>query len=150
MNVIDLEHIWHPLNKSATTGCHVTSVIRLVTFTFIWCFYPKRLTVHSGYTFTFFFQQCVPWELNPLPFLLLTQWSTTEPQEHGSIWISGSFILILINLCIFNHTVCLLTYKCCKMYSVFLPNSNRYFSTVNSQLKSYLFLESVHTGQAFI
>ncbi len=25
---------------------------------------------------------CVPWELNPLPFALLTQCSTTEPQEH--------------------------------------------------------------------
>ncbi len=26
--------------------------------------------------------QCVPWELNPQPFALLTQCSTTEPQEH--------------------------------------------------------------------
>ncbi len=25
---------------------------------------------------------CVPWELNPQPFALLTQCSTTEPQEH--------------------------------------------------------------------
>ncbi len=25
---------------------------------------------------------CVPWELNPRPFVLLTQCSTTEPQEH--------------------------------------------------------------------
>ncbi len=25
---------------------------------------------------------CVPWELNPKPFALLTQCSTTEPQEH--------------------------------------------------------------------
>ncbi len=43
-------------------------------------FYPKRLTVHSGYTF--FISMCVPWELNPQPFALLTQCSTTEPQEH--------------------------------------------------------------------
>ncbi len=43
-------------------------------------FYPKRLTVHSGYTF--FISMCVPWELNPRPFALLTQCSTTEPQEH--------------------------------------------------------------------
>ncbi len=28
-------------------------------------FYPKRLTVHSGYTF--FVSMCVPWELNPQP-----------------------------------------------------------------------------------
>ncbi len=26
---------------------------------------------------------CVPWELNPQPFALLTQCSTTEPQEHN-------------------------------------------------------------------
>ncbi len=28
---------------------------------------------------------CVPWELNPQPFALLTQCSTTEPQELLSI-----------------------------------------------------------------
>ncbi len=27
---------------------------------------------------------CVPWELNPQPFALLTQCSTTEPQEHSN------------------------------------------------------------------
>ncbi len=46
----------------------------------IFYFYPKRLTVHSGYTF--FVSMCVPWESNPLSFALLTQCSTTEPQEH--------------------------------------------------------------------
>ncbi len=25
---------------------------------------------------------CVPWKLNPQPFALLTQCSTTDPQEH--------------------------------------------------------------------
>ncbi len=35
--------------------------------------------LHSGYTF--FISMCVPWELNPQPFALLTQCSTTEPQE---------------------------------------------------------------------
>ncbi len=44
-------------------------------------FYPKRITVHSGYTF-FLYSVCVPWELNPQPFALLMQCSTTEPQEH--------------------------------------------------------------------
>ncbi len=39
-------------------------------------FYPKRLTVHSGYIFF--------GELNPQPFALLTQCSTTELQEHFS------------------------------------------------------------------
>ncbi len=42
----------------------------------------KQLTVHSGYTF--FVSMCVPWELNPQPFALLTQCSTTEPQERNA------------------------------------------------------------------
>ncbi len=42
-------------------------------------FYPKRLTMHSGYTFCI--SMCVSWESNPQPFALLTQCSTTEPQE---------------------------------------------------------------------
>ncbi len=29
-----------------------------------------------------FITMCVPWESNPQPFALLTQCSTTEPQEH--------------------------------------------------------------------
>ncbi len=33
-------------------------------------------------TIHFFVSMCVPWELNPQPFVLLTQCSTTEPQEH--------------------------------------------------------------------
>ncbi len=37
--------------------------------------------MHSGYTF-FCPYVCVPWELNPQSFALLTQCSTTEPQEH--------------------------------------------------------------------
>ncbi len=58
----------------------------VITFTFyIYAFsrrfYPKRLTVHSGYTC--FISMCVPWESNPQPFALLTQCSTTEPQEHS-------------------------------------------------------------------
>ncbi len=28
-----------------------------------------------------FISMCVPWELNPQPFALLTQCSTTEPQD---------------------------------------------------------------------
>ncbi len=30
----------------------------------------------------FFVSMCDPWELNPQPNALLTQCSTTEPQEH--------------------------------------------------------------------
>ncbi len=53
-----------------------------ITFSFTRHFYPKRLTVHSGYTT--FSSVCVSWEFNPQPFALLTQCSTTEPQEHFS------------------------------------------------------------------
>ncbi len=54
----------------------------ILTYTFIRHFYLKRLTVHSSYTFII--SMCVSWELNPQPFTLLTQCSTTEPQEHES------------------------------------------------------------------
>ncbi len=50
-------------------------------YAFSGCFYPKWLTVHSD----FFISECVPWELNPQPFVLLTQCFTTEPQEHWCI-----------------------------------------------------------------
>ncbi len=33
------------------------------------------------YFFFFYISMFVPWELNPQPFALLTQCSTTEPQE---------------------------------------------------------------------
>ncbi len=34
----------------------------------------------------FFISMCVPWELNPRPFALLTQCSTTEPQEQEHLY----------------------------------------------------------------
>ncbi len=40
------------------------------------------LTAFRLYIIIFFLSVCVPWELNPWPFALLTQCSTTEPQEH--------------------------------------------------------------------
>ncbi len=43
-------------------------------------FYPKRLTVHSGYTFIY--QYVCSLGIEPMTFALLTQCSTTEPQEH--------------------------------------------------------------------
>ncbi len=57
----------------------VASYVSLHLHAFIRCFYPKQLTVHSGYTFIV--KMCVPWELNLQPFALLMQCSTTEPQE---------------------------------------------------------------------
>ncbi len=61
-------------------------------YAFSRCFYPKRLTVHSGYTFIV--SMCVPWDTI---FALLTQCSTTEPQEHWNkvfaIWHWGTLFL---------------------------------------------------------
>ncbi len=57
-------------------------------YAFIRHFYPKRRTVHSGYTF--FISMCVPLELNPQPFALSTQCSTTEPQEHLIVQLNKS------------------------------------------------------------
>ncbi len=58
-------------------------------YAFSRCFYPKQLTVYSGYIlaiyckiFFYFISMCVSWESNPQPFALLTQCSTTETQEH--------------------------------------------------------------------
>ncbi len=58
--------------------------IFFLTFTFTFmhladAFIQSDLQLHSGYTFLI---TCVHWESNPQPFALLTQCSTTEPQEH--------------------------------------------------------------------
>ncbi len=43
--------------------------------------YQMLLSIaNSGYTF--FVSMYIPWELNPQPFALLTQCSTTEPLKH--------------------------------------------------------------------
>ncbi len=48
-------------------------------------FYPKRLTVHSGYTL--FCQYACSLGIEPTTFALLMQCSTTEPQEHvENLW----------------------------------------------------------------
>ncbi len=43
-------------------------------------FIQSDLQEHSGINF-FFISMCVPWELTPQPFALLTQCSITELQE---------------------------------------------------------------------
>ncbi len=76
----------HPINlfRSKRENSHRNDLIFQSIYIYIYAFsrrfYPKRLTVHSGYTC--FISMCVPWESNPQPFALLTQCSTTEPQEH--------------------------------------------------------------------
>ncbi len=61
-------------------------LFKCFTFSFIRRFYPKRLTVHSGYTC--FCQYMCSLGLEPTTFALLTQCSTTEPQEVFS-WIAN-------------------------------------------------------------
>ncbi len=74
LKVIVSSYIWDEL---------VSKIIIIYIYAFSRRFYPKRLTVHSGYTF--FVSISVLWELNPQPFALLMQYSTTEPQEHSLI-----------------------------------------------------------------
>ncbi len=71
---------FHTPNWSTFTFMHLADAFTFYIYAFSRCFYPKRLTVHSGYTFIV--SMCVPWESNPQPFALLMQCSTTEPQEH--------------------------------------------------------------------
>ncbi len=79
---------------------HLCLTICYISLTFNRRFYPKRLTGHSGYTF--FVSMCVLWELNPQPFALLTQCSTTEPQEH-EIVKDGLFNWWLVHYFLFLH-----------------------------------------------
>ncbi len=44
---------------------------------------------------------CVPWELNPRPFALLTQCSTTEPQEQKQELQPNDFHDV--SLAVFEH-----------------------------------------------
>ncbi len=55
-------------------------VLMKYTFTFSRHFYPKRRIVHSGYNF--FCQYVCSLGIEPTTFVLLTQCSSTEPQEH--------------------------------------------------------------------
>ncbi len=60
--------------------------------TFIRRFYPKQLTVHSGYKC--FSSTFVPWELNPLPFAatnaMLYHWATGTSSFLGTIWCESA------------------------------------------------------------
>ncbi len=55
------------------------SVFCFYIYAFSKRFYSKRLTVHLGYTF--FCQDMCSLGIEPTTFALLTQCSTTEPQE---------------------------------------------------------------------
>ncbi len=53
----------------------------------IWQTLLSKATYSAFRLYIFFYQysMCVPWESNPQPFALLTQCSTTEPQEHRRV-----------------------------------------------------------------
>ncbi len=68
-------------------------------YAFSRCFYPKRLTVHSGYTF--FVSMCVPWESNPQPLRCKRNALTTEPQEH--YWIHYLIFCFYPTVLVFAH-----------------------------------------------
>ncbi len=82
LNITTILETTHWTNVTLETVLCCCDFIQQHTHIYIYsfsrCFYPKRLTVHS--TYTFFVHMCVPWELNPQPFVLLTQCSTTEPK----------------------------------------------------------------------
>ncbi len=80
---------WHVWNTVVTVNADWTQrthtwldlfYIYIYIYAFSRRFYPKRLTVHSGYRCSV--SVCVPWESNPQSFALLTQcsnhWATQE------------------------------------------------------------------------
>ncbi len=88
---LDPSHPAHSLFELLPSGRRYRALsIYIYIYAFSRRFYPKRLTVHSGYTC--FVTMCVPWESNPQPFALLTQCSTTEPQEHQNDQTQEQFI----------------------------------------------------------
>ncbi len=59
------------------------------------CFYPKRIV----FRLNIFVNMCVPWELNPQPFALLMQCSTTEPQEY--YMYAYMHVSVCVSVCIY-------------------------------------------------
>ncbi len=73
-------HGSHGKFKARTVCKH----LKFYIYAFSRCFYPKRRTVHSGYTF--FCQYVCSLGIEPTTFALLTQcsnhWATGTPEEH--------------------------------------------------------------------
>ncbi len=101
--------LWNrPIRVSKTSICYSIHLllicccffVKILFYAFSRRFYPKLLTVNAGYTF--FISMCVRWELNPQPFVLLMQCSTTEPQEQH---VCEGFLLKIKTA--ENHAPCL-------------------------------------------
>ncbi len=61
-------------DKTAAHCLHFNTLLSKATY--------SAFRLYIIYFIIFYQYVCVPWELNPWPFALLTQCSTTEPQEH--------------------------------------------------------------------
>ncbi len=64
----------------------------------------------------FFISMCVPWELNPQPFALLTQCSTTEPQQHKLLKFY-LHVMLKLNIIISYYNFYLFSLKLQKWFS---------------------------------
>ncbi len=62
----------------------------LTLITYIYQTLLSKATYSAFRLLHFIVSMCVPWELNPQPFVLLTQCSTTEPQERTSDALSNT------------------------------------------------------------
>ncbi len=71
------------LSQLVFSGCMKSTwtFVHLYNYAFSRRFYPKRLTVHSGYNC--FYQYMCSLGIEPTALALLTQCSTTEPQEYN-------------------------------------------------------------------
>ncbi len=82
--------------NSTETDKNYSEITPMLINTFTRRFYPKRLTEHSGYTC--FLQYVCSLGIEPTTFALLTQCSTTEPQEHKLNKISNVYFTITCNI----------------------------------------------------
>ncbi len=96
---------------------HISNLCRcVVIFLCILQTLLSKATYSAFRLYSFFFiSMCVPWELNPQPFALLTQCTTTEPQEHFVI-LCAFFVIYVMNKS-WHEVVCFCLNS---MYSMFL------------------------------
>ncbi len=91
-------------------------------------FYPKRLTVH--YTWLYIFYQYVcSLGIEPTTFALLTQCSTTEPQEYSDffffkLWFKAKLFFCTLN---FASLIVLKILENVSMNAIFDKNNDQHF-----------------------
>ncbi len=97
-----------------------------------------------------FISMCVPWELNPRPFALLTQCSTTEPQEATYIHVSTQIEIVpwLYKNCMCYYAALPCWFACSVQYYVCVIVCSDF--TVNSQVPPFVWLPLNHKGQTIL